>query len=140
MRWLAMAAAAVTLAGCTAREPTVADAWVRLPAVPGRPAAAYFTARGGDLDVRLSRVESPAAARAEMHQSMANGMRPLSGVPVRAGAEVAFAPGGRHIMLFDPDPGLKPGDTTPLRLTFERIGETTLTIDAKVVGPADPAP
>lgn len=140
MRRLAMAMAAVTLAGCTAREPTVADAWVRLPAVPGRPAAAYFIARGGDLDVKLTGVVTPAAARAELHESMAGGMRPMAGVPLAAGGTVAFAPAGRHVMLFDVDPTLKPGDTVPLQISFTRIGEDVVTVDARVVGAADPGP
>lgn len=109
---------------------------MRLNAVAGRPAAAYFTLHGGAADATLVRVGTPVALRAELHESMAGGMRPLASVALKAGATVAFAPGGRHVMLFDVDPRLTAGATAPLVLGFAdgRRLETTAT----VVGAADP--
>lgn len=139
MRWVTAAAIALALAGCGKRaELAVRDAWVRLPAVPGRPAAAYFTLHGGAADATLVRVATPAAHAAELHESMANAMRSLPSVAVPAGTEVKFAPAGRHVMLFDLDPRLATGKTASLRLTF--ADGRALQAEAKVVGPADPAP
>ena len=139
MRRLMAGVLAVTLAGCG--KPTqvaVEGAWVRLPAVPGRPAAAYFTVRGGSADATLIAVRTMSAARAELHESMANGMRAIAAVPVPAGGSVAFAPGGRHVMLFDVDPTAAPGRAMTLYLV---LGDNrTLTAPAKVVAAGDPAP
>lgn len=120
----------------------VEDAWVRLPAVPGRPAAAYFTVEGGPEPRTLVRVTADYAVRAEMHETMAGGgrmsMRPLAAVPVPAGQEVAFEPGGRHVMLFDLDRRAVPGTTTLLTLTFDN--RQRLYRKARLVGPGDAGP
>ena len=137
--------AAVTLAGCQAQPPapTIADAWVRLPAVAGRPGAAYFTLTGGRNSVTLVSVRSPAAIRSELHESMAGHsgamtMMPLKQVHVPAAERVAFAPGGRHVMLFDVNPTLRPGGKTTLTLAF--ADGTTVDTQAAVRGAGDPAP
>jgi copper(I)-binding protein len=96
----------------------VEGAWVRLPAVPGRPAAAYFTIRGGPTPATLIAVASDTAIVTEMHESMANGMRPIAKVEVPAGGSVPFAPGGRHVMLIDLNRGITPGKTVTLTFTF----------------------
>ena len=119
------------------------DAWIRLPAVPGRPAAAYFTLHGGARPATLVAVSTPAAGRAELHESMAGHagmmrMAPLPRVDVPAGATVTFAPAGRHVMLFNVSPTLKPGGSAVLTLTF---GDgPKLETAATVLGPADPDP
>lgn len=132
-------ALACALAACGGpKQATVDAAWVRLPAVPGRPAAGYFTLYGGRADATLIAVDATGAARAELHESMANGMRAIPTVPVPAGTKVAFAPGGRHVMLFDVDPRLTPGKVMPLDL---RLADgRTLHANAAIVGAADPAP
>ena len=62
------------------------------------------------------------------------------GSSVPAGAEaVAFQPGGRHVMLFDVNQGVKPGGT--LIATFRFANQRYPVSEAlKVVGPGDPAP
>ena len=112
-------------------------AWIRLPAVAGRPAAAYFTLHGGKSDAQLVAVRTM-AARAELHESMANGMRPTPAVTVPAGGTVTFTPGGRHVMIFGLDPALTAGQRVTLhgKLADGR-GVSAM---ATVVGPADPAP
>ena len=71
-RRLLLAAPFLLLAACHGRndELKVTQAWVRLPAVAGQPAAAYFTIQGGRHDEKLIRLESALAAKTEMHQSM----------------------------------------------------------------------
>ena len=119
---------------------TAGKAWIRLAAVSSNPSAAYFTLKGGPKDMTLIGVSTTAAVRSEMHESMNTGgmmsMAPLKLVALRAGGEVAFAPGGKHVMLY----GLKaaPGATVPLTFTF--ADGHTVTAPAKVVSAGDPAP
>ena len=65
-------------------------------------------------------------------------MTPLAGIDVRAGGRVAFAPGGRHAMLFGIDPAVKPGTAVPLRFGF--ADGTTAEAEAKTVAAGDDAP
>jgi copper(I)-binding protein len=114
----ALAASAQAAAGPLA----VAGAWSR-PAVAGTNAVGYLTlANSGRTADALVRVESPLAARVEMHSSsMAGGvmsMRPEPRVAVPAGGKVAFAPGGYHLMLIGLTRTVKAGDTIPATLTF----------------------
>ncbi len=119
-------------------------AWVRLPAVPGRPAAAYLSIHGGTEPARLIAVESAAAGSTELHQSMRTGaggmtgMQRLDGLDVPAGGTVAFAPGGNHVMMFGISPTLKPGGHVALSVRFAK-GQP-LTVDARVIGAGDAAP
>ncbi len=93
------------MAQAQVRLPRVSGAWVRLAAVAGRPAAGYFTITGGSTDDKLMSISSPAASRIELHDSaMANGMMTMAtetSVPVAARSTLAFAPRGRHAMLYD---------------------------------------
>lgn len=138
---LLLVPAIVALSACQQpKNASVGHAWVRLAAVPSNPSAAYFTLQGGPKDATLTGVSTTAAVRSEMHESMNAGgmmsMAPLKLVALRAGGEVAFAPGGKHVMLY----GLKaaPGGTVPLTFTF--ADGRRLTASAKVVGAGDPAP
>lgn len=137
-------AAAALVAGCQQKSELKADgAWVRLPAVAGRPGAAYFTLHGGSEPATLLAVSAPFAIRAEMHESMkgAGGMMsmaPLKQVAVAPKAEVQFAPGGNHVMLFDLAPNLQPGSKAPLRLSF--ADGKTVEVQAVIVGAGDPDP
>jgi periplasmic copper chaperone A len=137
--------ACLLLAAChrAPADPAVTQAWVRLPAVAGRPGAAFFTLTGGRSDDRLVAVASAVAARAELHESgHAPGgmmtMRPLAAVDVPAGAGVAFAPGGRHVMLFGLDPAIRPGTAVPLRFGF--ASGRTAEAEAKTVPAGEAAP
>jgi len=136
-------AAALLLAGCgKPAELGASQAWVRLPAVAGRPGAAYFTIQGGAQADTLLAVSTPAALRAELHETLDQGgvksMRPTRDVAVPAKAVVEFAPGGRHVMLFDLGPGVKAGTRVPLSLAF--ASGTKLDVQAEVVGAGDPPP
>ena len=97
----------------------VESAWVRPALVAGRPAAGYLTLRGGARADTLVGVSSPATTRVELHATtMARGVMRMSGegtITVPANARVAFAPGGRHLMLFDLAPGTA---SVPLTLRF----------------------
>ena len=143
MRALALIAA-LTVAGC-APDPVlrVDDAYVRLAAAPKNPAAAYFMVVGGPSADRLMDVSSPVVIRTEMHESMTSGgpstssggammsMKPIEGgIEIPAGGAVEFRPGGKHVMMFNVNPGIVPPRTLPMIFTFAS-GER-ITVDAEV--------
>jgi copper(I)-binding protein len=144
MRAIVGLCAAALLAACqqAPAEPSVEGAWVRLPAVQGNPGAAYFTLKGGREAEALVAASSPAAVRAELHESMEHGgmmsMAPVKSVALPAGGEIAFAPGGKHVMLYDIAPSVQPGETMPLVLSL--ADGSKLETQAKVVAAGQPAP
>ena len=138
----------VAIAGCDASEPksqepvTVEQAYVRLPAVPGRPGAAYFMLRSNHGMHRLDGIASAQAERIELHESREHGgmshMAPLAAPDIAEGATLAFEPGGKHAMLFGIDPSVKPGGT--IRLQFTLTPNRRIETDAKVLSASDPIP
>lgn len=138
-QWFVAGSLALAATGCRQSPERIVDgAWVRLPAVPGRPAAAYFRVMGGRDATRLIGVEVDGARRSELHESGNGGMRRLADLPIPADTIVEFGPGGRHVMLFGLDPRLKAGARTTVRLV---LGDGRRpAAPARVVGPADPAP
>jgi periplasmic copper chaperone A len=132
-------AATLVLFGCDGQpaRSTTMGPFVRLPAVPGRPAVGYF-----ELDIdgdrgALTGVASPQARRVEMHETMAAGtmsaMRPLRRIPVR-GERLTFAPGGRHLMLYELAPAVRAGGRILLVLHFERGEPRTLAARVEAAG------
>ena len=140
-----VALAALCVAGCSPPPTLSVDkAYVRLAAAPGRPAVAYFTIHGGTADRVLIDVSSDVSIKSEMHESMTSGamatMKPIDQVPVRAGSAVTFAPGGKHVMLFDVNPSIKAGQRVLLTFTFsnnQRIEFNAPAIPAGAPAPAE---
>lgn len=98
--------------------------------LPGAPVAAGFlTIRNhGETDDILRAARTPAAGRAEFHETVAEGnvvrMRPLAdGLRIPAGGTVSLAPGGTHLMFFDLAGPLVAGEKLPLILGFDLAGE-----------------
>ena len=146
MRLSCIAIVALALAASACQAPraqplvTVENAWVRLPAVAGRPGAAYFTLDAAAPDILLE-VTTP-AGRAEMHESMEQGagmaaMRPLETLAIAEG-ETRFEAGGKHVMLYDVDPAVRPGGSVALTLRFSKA--PAVTVDARTIGAGDPPP
>jgi len=113
----------------------LSDATVQLPAVPGRPAVAYFTLTAAPgASGKLASVDVAHFARSEMHQSKMEGgamtMSPVYNLPIVPGKAIVFAPAGLHVMLFNADTGIKPGDTADLTATLS--DGTKITTKAKV--------
>jgi len=144
-RLVPIAATLLALCGCddSRRDADIiAPPYVRLAAVPGRPAAAYLAVPvRGDRGALVS-VTSPQAGRVEMHETMASGtmasMRPIARIPVRDGQILGFAPGGRHLMLFDLDSGVRPGGRITLALNFDR--GPSLPLELSVIAAGDDVP
>lgn len=96
---------------------------------PGQSSAAvYLTiANSGSAADRLTRIDTPAAASADLHtMSMAGSvmkMRAVDGLALAPASTVAMAPGdGYHIMLTGLRQPLVAGQTIPLTLTFKKAG------------------
>ena len=114
---------------------SVSDARVQLPAVSGRPGVAYLTVSQSSGPPRaIAAVSVEMAGRTEMHETIKAGeamtMKPVESVPLESGKSVEFAPGGKHIMLFDLDPKLRFEDSVELTVTFD--GGDKATAPAKV--------
>lgn len=136
------AANAATTRAAAAKAPHVEGAWVRLPAAAGRPAAGYLKVHGRGQADALVAASSPRAERIELHDMVMEGgvmrMRQKGEFAVPASGELAFVPGGAHLMLFGLSPEVKPGDRIPLTLSF-RSGAKVETM-AEARSPAAGAP
>lgn len=134
---LALALGALALAGCgNKREPaaseladapggiSISDARLVLPAVKGNPGAVYFTVHNDSASDRtIGDVAVRGAQSAMIHQTtMRNGMSEMHPMPqteVPARGELAFAPGGYHVMAMNLDDSLAKGGTTDVTLDFD---------------------
>lgn len=108
-----------------------------LPAVTGNPAAVYFTlANKGDAPTTLAGVHVEGAGKAEMHQTTGGQMAPVEKVDLAPGAEVAFAPGGMHVMAFDLAETLKAGGAAEMTLTFADGDKVSVPLSVEPAGGA----
>ena len=141
------ALAPLALIACSTAEEagpveTVENAWVRLPAVDGRPAAAYFTLNGGEAGDTLLAIDSERVANIELHETIMDGeamrMRPIMSADMPPGEAVNFEPGGRHAMLFGIDPEITPGTTLSLNFRFDSGRDVT--VEAETIAAGDEPP
>ncbi len=127
--------AAPVLAGPAAGPVSVRDPVIR-PAAAGQPTtAAYMTlVNPGQDAVRLKAVSCACAAMVEPHQSsMAGGvmrMRPAGPVIIPPHGSLSFQPGGLHLMVMDLKRAIKPGDSVPMQLSFDRGAAVTVSFKA----------
>ena len=141
MKLLASLALTLAVAGTAqAAQPlSVSGAWSR-PAVAGTNGVGYLVvANTGKADA-LVEVESPLAAKVEMHSSsMAGGvmsMKKEDRVPVPAGGKAVFGPGGYHLMLIGLTKTTKAGDQVPATLTFASGAKLKAAFKVQVSPPA----
>lgn len=114
---------------------TAGAARLVLPIVPKRPGVVYFRVTnntGGKIT--LAGVHVQGVGRAEMHRTSGGAMAPVDHVDIDAGAAVAFAPGGLHVMAFDIADTLKAGGETELTLTFADGDKLSLPIKVEPMG------
>ncbi|WP_448586145.1 copper chaperone PCu(A)C [Thermaurantiacus sp.] len=118
-------------------SPKVTGAWVRLPAVAGRPAAAYLEVAASPGDALVG-AKSPQAGRIEMHtMTNADGVMRMRAEPrfeVPGSGRLSFAPGGAHLMLFDLAASVKPGDRVPIELSFASGAKVMVSAEARAAG------
>lgn len=131
-------AAPLALAGCGDPAPSYVDqAWVRLSPNKDTPSAGYFVAHGGDAGVQLRGVMTDYALKVEMHESVGKddmmSMQPIESVDVPAKGTVAFAPGGKHLMIWGVnDTAISRGK---MQLTFLMSNGDRLLVDAVIRKP-----
>ena len=90
-----------------------------LPAVKGRPGAAYLTlANRGTAAVTVVSLSIDRAGRAEIHRTQGGTMTPVERLEVAPGTSARFKPGGLHVMVFGLDPKLQAGGKAELTVTF----------------------
>lgn len=101
---------------------TAQDAWVR-GTVPGQDTSGAYMKLVSTSNVALVRAESPASKAVELHSMRMEGgvmkMRNEPRLELSAGKTIELAPSGLHLMLVGVSRPLKPGETVPLKLTFE---------------------
>ena len=120
----------------------IEQAWIRLPASPGRPAAGYFRMQSSQSQEAISAVSSPDAERIEMHMTETRDGVTRMIRTERAHADNAsnlvFEPGGRHLMIFGLRPGIEPGSSVRLDFLFELAPPRS--VEARVVSPGSGPP
>jgi periplasmic copper chaperone A len=138
---LMLAAAAMAQTVTLPTQIQVQDAWAR--ATPGKAenGAAYLTIVSPVAD-RLTEVSTPVAKKAEVHTMTMEGgvmkMRPLGEVELPANQPVTLKPGGIHIMLTGLTRHLKPGETFPLTLSFDKAGTREVAVAVAKAGASGP--
>jgi copper(I)-binding protein len=116
--------------------PVVSNAWVRVPAGPDQPAAAYFTITNSTTRAdALLGVTSPVATSAMLHQTSTDGsgmtgMAMVDRLDIPAGATVKFEPGGYHVMMTGVT-GATAGTSIELDLMFEHAGTIKVMAEAR---------
>jgi copper(I)-binding protein len=140
---------ATALAQQTGVQPTAAqtggveisDAWARATPGGAENGAAYLTLVSPSGD-RLTGVASPAAAKAQVHEMTNDGgvmkMREVTAVDLPPGKPVTLKPGGLHIMMMGLKHPLRPGQTVPLTLHFEKSGTREVSAAIGKVGAMGP--
>jgi periplasmic copper chaperone A len=109
---------------------SIVDAIARPSPLAGGNGAIYLTITNGSATaVQLSRVESPAAAHAEIHETIhENGVMRMvhqpDGFTVPPNGSLILSPGGKHIMLIDLVDALAIGNTIEVTFYFTHHGET----------------
>ena len=105
------------------------NAWVRVPVAGRTVTAAYCdVTNSGDMPVDIVGFDSDhPGLRVEIHESVEHDgmmqMRQLARVTIPAKASVAFAPGGKHLMLFGFD-----GSAAEVTLAATLDGGETLSV------------
>ncbi len=140
---LALLALPIAACGSLSGELAVRDAWAR-PALAGGNSAVYFRlVNGSATPDRLISVSTQVARAAEIHRTTSmdseggNGehsslegavpasiylMEPVDSVEAPVRGQIAFEPGGLHLMLIDLHQDLEPGQKVILTLNFETAG------------------
>src|SRR5215211_9160687 len=111
----------------------VRDVWTR-PAAQGGNGAVYFVIRSSEAD-EIVGVSSDMAEAVEIDVSMMSGdvmeMHQLESVPLGAGEQVTFEPGGLHIMLIRLKQDLKTGDEFKITLHFKSSQDLLLSVPVR---------
>ncbi len=105
---------------------TASDCWIRLIPSPA-PSGGFFVAHNaGSEDAVLTGAHSPDYGMIMLHETTESGgmskMSMVHKVAIPAGKDLAFKPGGYHIMFMNLKQPLKQGEMMKGTLTFEKAG------------------
>ena len=119
----------------------VHDPWVR-PTAQGENAAVYFQIHNHSNSAdELISASSNVSDNVEIHESkMENDvmtMNMVSSIPLGAGEEVNFAPGGYHIMMVGINKELKAGDHIGVILHFKNHEDIVINVTVGENAPMD---
>jgi len=134
--------AALLLSGCGSKKGIeVHSAWMR-PAAKGENGGVYFELHNhGTTPDELTGVSSDVAVVAEIHESKLEGdvmtMNMLSSLPIEAKADIAFEPGGLHVMLIDLRQDFKVDDEFMVTLHFKNSEDITFHVLVRDVAPEE---
>lgn len=138
--WLIIALLAISLllSGCRTEGAgiTISNAWAR-PGFEGGNSAVYFVIENsGDQSDSLLSATATVAAFVELHESKmdSNGMMKMQKqdrVNAPGKDQIAFQPGGLHVMLINLTQDLNVGDRFNLTLTFEGAGQVPVDVEVR---------
>lgn len=111
---------------------TVENAWMREAPPSAKALAGYMTiTTSRSTPVKLVRAESPLFDKVEFHVTEFEGgmmrMKHLESLVISRDEPAEFEPGGRHLMLMNPQKRLLDGDNVPITLHLE--GGSTITVN-----------
>ena len=116
---------------------SVAEGRLILPAVAGNPGVAYFSLDNESANsVSIAAITIDGVGKTEVHQTMGGSMKPVDRIDVEPKIVLRFEPGALHVMAFDLDAKLKPGETTEMTLTFADGDKISVPLKLEAMGPA----
>jgi copper(I)-binding protein len=142
-RFILSVALIVAAPALASAQPVQVDkAWARATAAGAMSGGIFLTVTDTGAPDRLVGASTPVAATAELHETVNdNGvmrMRPVAGLPLETGGTVVLKPGSYHVMLMGLRQQLKPGDSFPVTLMFEKAGAVTATVMVGTAGASEP--
>lgn len=132
--------ACATFADGAADKISINDPYVRaVPPVVKTTAAFMAIQNGGEKERAIVKAESPFAGAVELHTHIHDAgvmrMRQVQQIPLPPKETVSLKPGGLHIMLFDIESQLKPGDEIAITLTFDDGTSKKITAVTRTIQP-----
>jgi copper(I)-binding protein len=144
LKTLALVAALLMVAvGAAAQTGSVEvrDAWARATPAKADIGAIYLTLETQIPD-RLTGLSTAVASIAQLHTMTMEGgvmkMTRVAALDLPAGQPVKLEPGATHIMLIGLTDRLRPGQSFPLTLYFEKAGKREVTVSVEKAGSMGP--
>jgi periplasmic copper chaperone A len=117
---------------------TIGHPYARATAAGQPTGGGFLKLDNGGADDRLVSASADVSKTVELHVMKMEGdvmqMRQVEAIELPAGKAVELKPGGLHIMFIGLKAPLKPGDTFPLKLRFEKAGEVTVQVNVEAAG------
>lgn len=116
----------------------VVDPYARATPPNAPNSAAFMTlVNTSDKAIALVEASSPAAGKVELHTHVKKDgmmkMRQVKEIAIEEQSETILKPGGLHVMLFDLDKPLNPGESIALTLVFSDGSKITQNVPIRVI-------